>query len=650
MPIDNMRYLAGISSLDGGTNYWFDIPIYPILNQTTVMGAINLNNLIDERTFWDFRLSYLTIKDHSPTGDNRNNTILTHFGPFPVSEMPYGKLQFANNNRLTLITGNDTISYLYPGYDALPGISRRFRSKEGDLYTNVNIQQVGLKYDLVTQIGDHHYIETGLEYNYIDLDHKMWLKWNRTGPYNSFEYNYHRYPSQTGFYFTDQITYSGIIANIGTRFEYYYGGGGKWPTGDLFSEAFTSAFGGAPSGAGEAADSFYAALASGRSLIWEKWEEYDRLNPGFLQPVKNHFVISPRLGISFPVTSESKFYFNYGHYRSNPPYYSMFLIRYRYDKNGVYEMSNPNLEPPRTISYELGFVQDLHQNLLIKLSGYYKDVTGQNGEVNYINTDGTVDYDRWSNNQYEDIQGLEINITKNDLSWISGMINFNYMLKKRGLTGRERISSTAIDDYTTGLYSGNEERFLPQPIFNANISFKTPNDIFYDEWINRLTEDWRITFFLEWKAGNYFTFNPLDKDYLSNNLQWPDYYMVDLRVSKTFEALGFQTTLFLDISNLFNFKVSQLSRGYAFRRSTVDEGSFLDWADTRNYLASLHLPMYDSPEFDNLRAQNPGYYIPGDDKVGELRSTEKSYINDPDYSYFLFGQPRDIWFGIRIDF
>jgi outer membrane receptor protein involved in Fe transport len=97
-------------------------------------------------------------------------------------------------------------------------------------------------------------------------------------------------------------------------------------------------------------------LESGKSYIWDVWKAYNDSTGGtFLQPVKNYLTFSPRIGISFPVTVESKFYFNYGHFRSNPPYYTMYQYRYRYDKNGLYKMSNPNLEPPRTISYELWY-------------------------------------------------------------------------------------------------------------------------------------------------------------------------------------------------------------------------------------------------------------------------------------------------------
>ena len=42
MRIDNLANVSDISSLDGGTNYWFDIPIFPLLDQTTLMGGINI--------------------------------------------------------------------------------------------------------------------------------------------------------------------------------------------------------------------------------------------------------------------------------------------------------------------------------------------------------------------------------------------------------------------------------------------------------------------------------------------------------------------------------------------------------------------------------------------------------------------------------
>jgi hypothetical protein len=333
----------------------------------------------------------------------------------------------------------------------------------------------------------------------------------------------------------------------------------------------------------------------------------------------------------------------------------MFLYSYRYDKNGLYEMSDPNLEPPKTISYELGVSYDLYENTILTLSGYYKDVTGQTDEVNYINSNGTIDYDKWVNNNYEDIEGLEINLSKIDNTWLTGWINFNYLLKKSGVTGRATISNSTLNEEQVGLYEGEEDRFLPQPALNANITFRSPYDIFSENWLNHLVSGWSITIFASWRAGEYFTFDPFQRSgimgrNITNNMQWPDYYMVDLRLNKTFYLFGFNTTFFLDISNVFNFKVNLLHRGYAFREEASDEGGFTGWDDTYNYLATLRLPEYGSSEYDELRDEENGLFIPGDDKIGELRSKDKPYINDPDYSYFIFGQPRDIWFGIKVDF
>ncbi|MEJ2615883.1 MAG: hypothetical protein P8Z35_13070, partial [Ignavibacteriaceae bacterium] len=125
---------------------------------------------------------------------------------------------------------------------------------------------------------------------------------------------------------------------------------------------------------------------------------------------------------------------------------------------------------------------------------------------------------------------------------------------------------------------------------------------------------------------------------------WPDYYMVDLKLSKSFNIGSVLTTFYVDCTNIFNIKVNTMSKGYPFENITGNN------ADLHNYLASLHLPMYNSPAFDQLRQSNPGEYIAGNDKVGDLRSSSKPYINDPNYSFFLYDQPRDIWFGMKVDF
>ena len=609
------------SDRSGNTNnttYWFDPSFFPVLNQTTVMAGLTLNHVLSPSTYYELSFNQLSISDYTPTGDNRDTSLVTMFGPFPVDESPYNKLQYAGSHYVN--------GFKYPwSYDAIYGLTGefRFRGKEGDLYDNSKTDQYQLKFNISSQIDKHNFVKAGVEYNLIHLNHLFWEKWN-TNAYNTYEFNYDRKPSQTGVFVQDQIDYNNIIANVGVRFDYYYGGGGVWPS-DPFAEGAFKPY--------QVDTSLFSYLASGKSYVWDQWYAYDKEHPGFLQPVKNFFTVSPRLGISFPVTEKSKFYFNYGHFRSNPPYYSMFQFKYRYDKNGLYAMSNPNLDPPRTISYELGVAYNFYESYILRLSGYYKDITGQHGQVTYYSTSGVLNYKDWSNNEFQDIQGFEINISKNDLSWIKGWVNFNYMLKKKGLTGFKEINQSTSNVF----YKDDQDRFLPTPSVNANITFRSP-----DKWGPQLggvdiLGNWNLTLFAKWKAGDYFTF-PDGIRFLNNNLEWPDYYMVDMKLSKSLKIGGVSTTFYLDISNLFNIKVNLLDKEYAFS-SDVDK---------EEYLKSLHLPEYADPVFDNIRTDT--YYVPGNDQIGDLQSSSKPYINNPDfYNLFLYGQPRDIWFGLRVD-
>ncbi len=636
MQPDNLNWVYDNTGITGDNfNYLYDPAYFPILDQTTVMTGLTFNQMLSSKTYYQVTLSRLSIADHSPTGDNRDTTMITQIGPFHVDESPYGKWQFAPTHTVQ--------GFTFPSYDAPPGITQmRFRGKEGNLFDQSVTNQWQAKADLASQIGDHNYVKAGIEYNLFDLDHNFWEQWNNNA-YNTYEFNYHRTPSQTGVYVQDQISYEGIVANLGVRTDYYFGGGGVWPT-----QPFVSVF------QPLAVDtSLFSYLQKGQSYIFHEWEVYNQSHPWFLQPVKNFLTVSPRLGVSFPITDRSKFYFNYGWFRSNPPYYSMYEFTYRYTKNGLYQMSNPNLEPPLTISYELGVDYNVYSSYMLRLSGYDKDITGQQGTVTYQTLASTLglNYKSYLNNEYQSIQGVEVELSKNDDSWITGWLNFDYQLSKTGNTGVQYIYDIPITDQSN-LYQGNESPTLPRPQLNAQVTFRSP-----DHWGPQsagldLLGNWSLTLFGEWQAGDYFTWHPLDQNHVSDNLQWPNYYRVDMKLTRSFKLAGLNTAIYLNVSNVFNFKINEMGNLYAFSSQLSSSDNYqINSSDESNYLASLHLPMYNSSAYDALRQANPGLFVPGNDHIGDLRSSNKPYINNPDYTdLFLYGQPRDIWLGIRIDF
>ena len=118
---------------------------------------------------------------------------------------------------------------------------------------------------------------------------------------------------------------------------------------------------------------------------------------------------------------------------------------------------------------------------------------------------------------------------------------------------------------------------------------------------------------------------------LDNNLQWPSEYYFDARFKKTLSVGRNDFEFFVDVVNLFDVKYL---RSWGFRDDT----------DRRNYMESLHLPMYDGDKY-----QEAGGYTGGDDKLGDVKS-DKDYINMPNRNFGAWNVPRSITLGFNYSF
>jgi hypothetical protein len=416
-------------------------------------------------------------------------------------------------------------------------------------------------------------------------------------------------------------------------------------------------------------------MSTGHNIAWERFEAIDKayrdsLGVPFMEKTINHLALSPRIGVSFPVTERSKLYFNYGHFRSSVPYAEMYMYNYRYSKGqGLNTIGNPNLAPPRTISYELGGSYNLSNEYLITISGFYKDVTGEHTNVNIDGQSISDGYTGRTNNEYEDIQGLEVDLHKSVGKYVTGWVNFRYLLTKSGNVGREYIyeDPERNSDPNEIYYEADEDRPAPRPALAANLNFHVPEDLKIGTLGNALLSGWIVSGIFEWEKGEAFTHNPEQLRNVSNNLRWPDYWMLDMKLSKGFKLMGLQASFYVDIQNLLNLKVNWMSHEWCFR-SDIDRNA---------YLNSLRLPMYEDEDYEGQMSPSNTYYFGGDDKVGDLRPEDvkyeplvpnpdndpeiaaankeriknKSYINNPsNRDLWLYGLPRDIWFGLSISF
>jgi outer membrane receptor protein involved in Fe transport len=472
--------------------------------------------------------------------------------------------------------------------------------------------------DYLTQFDANNQIKTGFEFYYNDYDIKSSTVSPSMGTWTRSQI-YREFPFRFGIYLQDKLEFEGFIANLGVRLDYSDGNTKNYLL-DPYDEFFSG-------------------------------EDVELLT----EDSKADWALSPRLGISHPITENSKIYFNYGHFLSEPLYSShRFMIQREFSGDDVRYIGNPNLELEKTVAYELGYEQSLLDMMLLKVAGYYKDVTNQPPKyqsdwVLYRDNGGTTHW-KPENNFYEDIRGLEITLTKSVGKWISGFFNYTYDVRSYGYFGLLEYNERNTDQQEYLRKPPEQERQHPRPYARANIHIHSPVD-FGNEWLGFYPfGDWNLNLLFDWKTGRYETFNPQNLPGIVDDVQWRDLYNFDLRLSKQIDFGDFNINLYLDIENLFNHKY-------------MSEAGFADNYDRLAYLESLNFSWETGAEKGDDRvgdyrpvgvAYDPLESNPDNDPEiksrNDKRKEDKSYIDMPNITSLTFLNPRKFTFGIRISF
>jgi outer membrane receptor protein involved in Fe transport len=348
------------------------------------------------------------------------------------------------------------------------------------------------------------------------------------------------------------------------------------------------------------------------------------------EQVKGKVMLSPRIGISHPLTQTSKIYFNYGHDYSTPPTMDMYYVNYSRPGSPIWEIGNPNLDLPRTIRYELGFDQELFGQFLISLVAYYRDISDEVASVQYINTSESSNYSMTQNNHYADIRGFEFTLEKRWGRLWTGFINYTYLSTKEGEHGRAEQYEDPAMQRRYGFRNPFQEKPLPAPYINANLRFMTP------ESFGPLLGAWSVSTNFYWAKGEPMTWEPWpdpDGEFRAyNNVRWRDEINFDMRIDKRIDVGGIGLRLYADIYNIFNI---QRLTGEGFR----------DGTDEKNYFNSLHLEEYKKEKYESNRR-----YEGGDDRPGDYWTKDKDYIDMPNIDLERFTPPRSITMALEFEF
>jgi outer membrane receptor protein involved in Fe transport len=574
---------AGGAAGAGGGRVQYYLHVTSPRDEYSRVYGLTFDHVINPSTYYNVRLSYVNLEtDQNRWRTERNTSILRSFGPYQLDEQPWG---FLPNSGYLYAIGDE---HVLGG----PG------ANEIDLN---QITTINLKADLTSQVNKYNQVQAGIEFIFDDMD--IYIASQESDPTGNFVNTWVAKPYRIQGYVQDKLEFMDFIANLGIRFDY-----------------------------NEPDYTYY---------ITDPWSKYfsriyknELETSGIGEPAQSSFTVSPRLGVAHPITEKSKLFFNYGHFYDLAVAWDRFQIDYGLASTGITNIGNPNLKPRKTIAYELGYEHNFGDQWLLRVIGYYRDVTNQIGSVSYENYDASVNYETFSNDNFQDTRGFEFELRKEWGTWVTGWLNYTYMLTSTGFIGNQAyFQDPRRQAYESTRNPSDElEKPLAQPYASGNIRVMSPQQWGPDwggiHWFDRLS----VNFLVTWESGRYETFQFFENEPVANNLQWKDFWSADLRISKYFDVGDIEFNLFVDVRNVFDLKY-------------LTGGGFSGGDDWRNYLLSLHLPQYGEGRF-----AGDATYTAGDDQVGDYRSADKPYINDPDYQRFAWNTPRSIILGLRIGF
>ncbi len=486
---------------------------------------------------------------------------------------------------------------------SLSGNARRF-----DLSSDMINQ---LRFDFTSQINKYNQIKAGIAIDLPSLEvrsrRQCWVTthgnlqfgdWYREGKIDTLkkemEADYEANPANWqwwnqspligGIYIQDKLEWEGMIANFGIRLEYLN------PRTDAYAFENDTIYW----------DTYYTEATFGG----DAWYETKRINA-----VSPRLEIQPRIGLSFPVSENSKVYFNYGHFYQAPNPYLWYTLARPLTGPG-FVMPSPELESPRTVSYELGYEQNIRDMFLVHLAAYYKDITGEQMLRTAYDWDHTVATQFWENKRYRDIRGVELRLSKPWGKYITFWTNYNYMITSSGYTDLPYIYENPLE---AEAQEENAEQDKPHvtPKIRAGLTLAYPIPV-------RPFNNISVSLMYRWDAGDEWIFETVGEEH--HWIKNVDVSNTDMRAELSLSFGPFNGVIFMDVYNLFNQK-------YLYTGGMSQE-------DALKYRESLKLPWEEGDE-------------QGNDRWGEW---EKDYIHIGWRDWIQFLNPRDIFFGVRLNF
>ena len=442
-------------------------------------------------------------------------------------------------------------------------------------------------------------------------------------------------PTFLAGYIQDKIEYNDLIINVGLRYDYI----------DIDNLQFYDA----------ARPELTFEKATGK--VWDVNGDHTYIspqgNPAFIE-VPTFSAISPRLGLSFPVTDRTVFHAQYGKFVQQSRLRDVYQGYYAtsYNLGGGFFIPAPvgfNVRPTRTTQYEIGFSQQVGEFASVDITGYYKDIADQivyqQQLTNVAAGSPYGGYFLLQNGDFATTKGVELTFN---------MRRFQRFLVNASLTFQDAEGTGSFPNSNRGIVGAPLDGvtiFSPQYISPLvyNNSYRGNLNVDYRFGINDggpILEQLGLSALLTFASGHPYTTGiggaDLEGDARDrqpteplNSSTTPATFQIDLRLDKTFTiADKLNLNIYLYVINVFDTKNIE---NVFLRTGTTDDDGYL----SNPQLGGKLIETYGEVYAQLYRAVNIDYY-----EQWRFATTGAAYTTNP----FFYGPPRQIRLGLRIEY
>ena len=487
---------------------------YNTITRESRLLNVNWVHTLNPQTFYEVTMGRFLTMEHSAVQDFHWSEYQQRLDLEPI------------NYTIQDLDGNVDITLGDEFYDT--GVSSEWYDISSDNYR--------LDMDWTHQTQSRQKMKAGIEITYtemqvLDID-EPWTGETGLGS------NYDAYRAQTtfgAFYIQDRIVFEGMTVNLGLRYDF-------WFPGKYVENAI--------------ADSSIVVITDAARQIFmdETFEFFGYRGKGR---------ISPRVGISHPVTDNDVLYFYYGHFSQLPTFQYVYAKLTSSSPTTYQVFGNPNLDPKTTVQYELGIKHRFSEDQVLEMKAYWKDMFDY--ETSQSIRPSNPKYSHMSflmylNADYARSRGVEIILKSRLLKNFYADVNFNYSIA----TGK---SSNPNDNLL--VESG---QIREKPLNEIYLSWDKPFQIFANLSYNHPT-GLGASLRLEYETGRRYTRAIVDTIREENDVEYyqgiyedekPYFYIskepttnTDLKLYKRFELGGLSYRLFLDIQNLWDQRIAR---------------------------------------------------------------------------------------------